>query len=190
MHTHTRMSRAKEIEAKQQLQAKLQLSFNNNTSKVLSWLGNQESTEQCKDLTDSKSAFFQLPVVQIGAGLNFESQGSNDKEDIATIGEFINSDKKISSLAKKKRKNVEHQQRNTIYRISKDDTKAMVALKHRMRKTQKEKVSEELQKRTKASTTSVSNDDSDSDEDEPRIEKTSKKTFGLLFNGKGNKKKK
>lgn len=189
MRNNIAMSRAQEIKEKLALQAAIQKSFQQDSTKVLSWLtpeGNKESGSGLgeTELNESKKDFFQLPVVQVGSGLSFQMESNNattDSTDIHTLGEFIKSDKKVSSLAKKKKKREEavHEARDSIHRISKDDTKAMIALKNKMRKTNRENI------RKKISTDSRQND-SDSD-DEPKVEITKKKTIGLLFTGKKKK---
>ncbi|CAI4063995.1 hypothetical protein SUVZ_07G4750 [Saccharomyces uvarum] len=194
------MSRAKDIQERLNLQAKLQSTFSNNTATVLDWLNDSEErnkrkdhtdpehdklTEDYKELEDSKKAFFELPVVQIGSGLHFKTEDDlSTKEDIRTIGEFIESDKKVSSLAKKKKRNDQGLQRNDMYRITKDDTKAMVALKRKMRKGEKEG----LRKKQEVPARSTPNSYGSSDEDDKDMErvpqKSTKKTFGLLFDKK------
>ncbi|CAI2014938.1 hypothetical protein SEUBUCD646_0G04960 [Saccharomyces eubayanus] len=194
------MSRAKDIQERLNLQAKLQSTFSNNTATVLDWLKESEECdrgkvhtdpehgkllEDYKELEDSKKAFFQLPVVQIGSGLHFKTEDDlSAKEDIHTIGEFIESDKKVSSLAKKKKRNDQGLQRNDMYRITKDDTKAMVALKRKMRKGEKEG----LRKKQEVPVKSTPNFHGSSDEDDIDVErvpqKSTKKTFGLLFDKK------
>ncbi|CAI4062984.1 hypothetical protein SKDZ_07G4920 [Saccharomyces kudriavzevii ZP591] len=189
------MSRSKEYQERLNLQAKLQSAFSNNTAAVLGWLKELEETDRSEDridpgqskqsddhteLEDSKKAFFELPVVQVGSGLHFSTQDDvSTKEDIHTIGEFIESDKKLSSLAKKKKRNDQGPQRNNMYMITKDDTKAMVALKRKMRKGEREGV------RRKHEVATYSIDDDDDDDDVERMpQKSTKKTFGLLFDKK------
>ncbi|CAI4471817.1 AIF_collapsed_G0019440.mRNA.1.CDS.1 [Saccharomyces cerevisiae] len=191
------MSRAKELQEKLNLQAKLQSTFSNNTAAVLDWLKESDETgisndternKQLKDhkeLEDGKKAFFKLPVLQIGSGLHFRTQDdASAKEDIHTIGEFIEGDKKVSSLAKKKKRSDPGLQRNNMYRITKDDTKAMIALKRKMRKGEKEG----LRKKQEHSKSSVSNSYSASDEEDEDVgtipQKSTKKKFGLLFDKK------
>ncbi|KAL3228555.1 hypothetical protein RNJ44_02500 [Nakaseomyces bracarensis] len=183
------MSRADEIKEKLALQAKIQGSFQNDTAKVMSWLSDKKEESDggisVEQLNESKQQFFQLPVVQAGSGLSFQTEaaatmsGSNSA-DIHTIGEFINSDKKVSSLAKKKKRrdNAATEPRDSIHRISKNDTKAMVALKHKMRKGTREEIRKNISKEEK----NMSSDE----EDEPRVE-IKKKSFGLLFDGKKKK---
>ncbi|CCC70461.1 hypothetical protein NCAS_0E03910 [Naumovozyma castellii] len=197
------MSRTREIQEKLNLQAELQLSFSNTKSKVAKWL--EQTTDEKKDhtkeetdlreLQDSKKAFFQLPVVQIGSGLNFALEDDNQsKDDIHTIGEFIASDKKISSLSKKKKRVEQSDVRNNMYRIAKDDTRAMVALKRKMRKDQRENIRtgpKQVKKETRTGETGSSRtttpqanndeDSEDSDNDDAPIQRTAKKSFGLLF---------
>ncbi|EJS43599.1 YGR251W [Saccharomyces arboricola H-6] len=194
------MSRAKDFQERLNLQAKLQSTFGNNTATVLGWLKDSEEDDKTKDhansdhdkqleghreLDDSKKAFFELPVVQIGSGLHFSTEEDiSAKEDIHTIGEFIESDKKISTLAKKKKRNDQGLQRNNMYRITKDDTKAMVALKRKMKKGEREglRKRQEVVTSTTASSNSFSDDD---DGDMGKIpQKSTKKTFGLLFGKK------
>lgn len=197
------MSRAKEIQEKLDLQAKLQLSFSNTTSKVLSWLDDKSTDDgkSTQNLCNSKQSFFELPVLQIGSGLNFNLIPEDRKfTDINTIGDFMKNDKKVSSLSKQKRRMDQSSSNNSIYRITKDDTKAMVSLKRKMRQTQrnskqqegftiKASASRQISEYVNQSNKNNTNDDGLSDNDEPRIEKASKKTFGLLFNKpkKGNK---
>lgn len=193
------MSRAKDIQERLNLQAKLQSTFSNNTATVLDWLKDSEERdkrqdhndpehgkviEDYKELEDSKKAFFELPVVQIGSGLHFKTQDDlSTKEDIHTIGEFIEGDKKVSSLAKKKKRNDQGLQRNDMYRITKDDTKAMVGLKRKMRKGEKEGLRKK-QEVPARSTPEVYGSDED-DKDVERVpQKSTKKTFGLLFDKK------
>ena len=224
-----KMSRAKEIQEKLALQTKLQLSFRNTNSKVLSWLDNEDSTTLNDPQTvftkaefeDSRQAFYRLPVVQIGAGLHFDNVGNHteaEADDIHTVGEFINSDKKVSSLSKKKRRRAEgsgteygnRQQSDSIYRVAKNDTKAMVALKRKMRKTHRENIRAELaqssssssngngravvgDRKTSTVTTRLNsynhrhnhNDSDDSDSDDGR---SKRKQIGLLFQSKKKKK--
>ena len=228
------MSRAKEIQEKLALQTKLQLSFRNTNSKVLSWLDNEDSTTLNDPQTvftkaefeDSRQAFYRLPVVQIGAGLHFDNvdnhtEAEAEADDIHTVGEFINSDKKVSSLSKKKRRRAEgsgteygnRQQSDSIYRVAKNDTKAMVALKRKMRKTHRENIRAELaqgssssssngtgravvnDRKTSTVTTRLNsynhrhnhnhNDSDSSDSDDGR---SKRKQIGLLFQSKKKKK--
>ncbi|CCF56743.1 hypothetical protein KAFR_0B04470 [Kazachstania africana CBS 2517] len=193
------MSRAKEIQEKLELQAKLQFSFNNTKSKVLSWLedsaenGSSGSKIDGKhdELEDSKQAFFNLPVMHIGGGLDLSTHdngvASNDG-DIHTIGEFIESDKKVNTLSKKKKRKLDSAQRNSLYRVAKDDSKSMVALKHKIRKDLRTNVrfkieNEKLGVKKTAQSANIPDNNSDS-EDDSRTEKSVKKSFGLLFNGK------
>lgn len=200
------MSRAKEIQEKLELQAKIQLSLSKQSSKVANWLKpstndlkpgiNLEDNHVANDLKHSQMDFFHLPVIQVGAGLNMEEFESQENNDIHTIGEFINSDKKVSSLAKKrqyKQSNNSQQNyiRNNIHRIAKDDTKAMIALKRKMRKDIIIK-----QRNSKENVGTHHHDDSDSgddDDDDDFIHskhiQAKKKTIGLLFQSKKNKKK-
>lgn len=192
------MSRAQEIKDKLALQAKIQSSFQNDTAKVMSWLNPDAENKDgssglgVEQLNESKQEFFQLPVVQAGSGLSFQteavaSKSGSDSTDIHTIGEFMNSDKKVSSLAKKKKRKMDSEplSRDSIHKISKNDTKAMVALKHKMRKGVRQEIRKNIDKISELKTSR--NDDDDDDDDEPKIEITKKKTFGLLFNGKKKK---
>ena len=74
--------------------------------------------------------------------------------------------------------------RDSMYRIAKDDTKAMVALKRKMRKGERE----ELRKKQGLTRSDVSNSYNFSDEDDGGTgrmpQKSTKKTFGLLFDKK------
>ncbi|QLQ77840.1 hypothetical protein HG537_0A00870 [Torulaspora globosa] len=172
------MSRSREIQEKLDLQAKLQRSFGLNTKKVLGWLASQDTkqTIDTTELNNSKTAFFTLPVMQTGSGLNLNPvPNPADHDDIHTVGEFIQSEKKVNSLSKKRRPHQSTQ--SGIHRISKDDTRAMVALKRKMRQNQKDTVKHKIQPDQKVQT-----DESDEDDDRP-VQKTSKKSLGLLFSG-------
>lgn len=195
------MSRARELQEKLDLQAQLRNSFLLTENKVLAWLGsetnkNGDTEAKITDINGSKAEFFTLPVVQTGSGLNFTT-GSNDldtKDDIRTVGEFIKSDKKLSSLSKKKRRMQQPRQTGSIYGVSKDDSKAMVALKRKMRERQREAIKKDsvtdkavnvTKNKNDENTTIAWNSDNEDDYDEVRIQKSAKKTFGLLFNKKG-----
>ncbi|QLG73003.1 hypothetical protein HG535_0E00870 [Zygotorulaspora mrakii] len=183
------MSRAREIQEKLNLQAKLQESFANTTGKVLGWLDADIRGEgmEANNMNASKAAFFQLPVMQTGSGLNLSHNITEpeDHGDIHTIGEFIKSDKKVNSLSKKKQRSQPKTQVNSIYRISKEDTKAMVSLKRKMRKVQKEDGMQQLRPTTEQDHSSNSNAKYSSEsDDEPQVEKATKKKFGLLFSAK------
>lgn len=204
------MSRAKEIQEKLALNAKLQLAFSSNTAKVLSWLDDDDddaakdkknsdivknAAYNIADLEDSRKQFFQLPVVQIGSGLSMDTTGTDGNaasNDIHTIGEFMNSDKKISTLAKKK-KRAEDLQRNNIYRIAKDDTRAMIALKNKIRSGKRQEMrrygtAADTITNTNTKTNKDDDDDDDSSDDGPsRSQRHPKKTVGLLFDGKKKK---
>lgn len=213
------MSRAKEIQEKLDLQAKIQLSLSKQSLKVADWLNpsnkelssiNSVESHVTNELKHSQMDFFHLPVIQMGAGLNMEEFDSNwktddnSKNDIHTIGEFINSDKKVSSLAKKrqyKQSNDPKQNyiRSNIHRIVKDDTKAMIALKRKMRKDIITKQRNSKENGNKHGVTNSSSnrhdklgdveDDSDDEDIRSKYSQTKKKTIGLLFQSKKNKKK-
>ncbi|SCU92375.1 LANO_0E00584g1_1 [Lachancea nothofagi CBS 11611] len=194
------MSRAKEIQEKLGLQASLQTAFNDSKLKAFEWLEDDLSKDCSEDLTSSKSLFHQLPVIGLGAGLSFDQTPSNNndaKEDISTIGEFINSDKKVSSLAKKKKRKMANGQEptqrsvNSVHEISAGDTRAMIALKRKIKNSHRGELRSKLghQRDVSGEVQPIKrNTSSDSeDEDEPRVEKTTKKSFGLLFQGKRKK---
>lgn len=192
------MSRAKEIKEKLALQAKIQLSFSNQSDKVLNWLKDEiDEDSEPKDtstIQKEQTDFFKLPVMQIGSGLNMDNdapdvtdnqqeENSSRHTDIHTVGEFIKSDKKVQSLSKKKqyKLNKPHEQRtNTIHRIAKDDTKAMISLKRKLKQQNRDSI--------KSSIADDKNLNSDSDSDSDALQqKTRKKNVGLLFQGKKRK---
>lgn len=190
------MSHRKENQEKLALQAKLRDSFSSINGTVLSWLGgDQESNGGEEELNRSKREFFTLPLVATGTGLSFSDVKSST--DINTVGEFVHSDKKVKTLANKRRKpqhrSESNNDSNNLYKVSKDDTKAMIALKRRMRKGKLEEMKQNPSKvpeKLEYKKNPVVAQDSESEEDEPRIEKTQKKSFGLLFDkGKGSRKK-
>lgn len=204
------MSRAKEIKEKLALQAKIQLSFSNQSNKVLNWLNGAEnkddkgssSKETSTDSTliqKEQMDFFKLPVMQLGSGLNMDNGIPNNNHseqeqsrhtDIHTVGEFIKSDKKVQSLAKKKqyKLNKPHEQRtNNIHRIAKDDTKAMISLKRKLKQQNRENIKQNIiNKEATNSAGNASDSDSDSDNDATK-QKNTKKKVGLLFLGKKRK---
>lgn len=177
------MSRSKEIQEKLDLQAKLQRSFGRNTKRVLGWLGTEKAVDTT-ELNNSKAAFFTLPVMQTGSGLNLNPVANTaNRDDIHTVGEFIQSEKKVSSLSKKRRPQ-HNSQSSGIHRISKDDTRAMVALKRKMRQNQREDVRQKTVQATPDTKEQNGHNDESEDEDDDRpVQKTSKKSFGLLFSG-------
>ncbi|SCW03874.1 LAFE_0H00936g1_1 [Lachancea fermentati] len=188
------MSRAKEIKEKLALQAQLQSSFNDTNLQVSKWLDGVDSTGDKNDVAQSKASFYQLPVIGIGSGLVFDDK-SDDKEDISTIGEFIDSKKKVASLAKKKKRNVNQEAKNNgLYTSSANDTKAMTALKRKIRKDYREKtLRSEVKESVPASSTSKGknefpNDSEEDSDEDPKVEKVAKKSFGLLFDGKKKRK--
>lgn len=190
------MSKTNEIKKKRELQTRFQLFHNDNTARVLSWLGNDNPNES-KELTGSKNAFFQLPVIQLGSGLNFDNTETQDnREDIHTIGEFINSNKKVSTLLKKKKSGI-REQNNHVYKVHTNDNKAMIALKHKMRTSKRKMLRHELKTNSQpqksvvtiSKTNNYDQDLDNSDDDEHRPIKHSKKTFNLLFNKKNGKSK-
>lgn len=182
------MSRSKELQEKQDVQAKLRSSYSDVNNTVLSWLGEEKNNEERgrEELNQSKKQFFTLPLVPTGAGLSFGH--SQETEDINTVGEFVNSEKKVSSLSKKRRRQQDKSQVNNIYRVSKDDTKAMLSLKRKVRKGKLEEMKKGPLRAPESEEHQLKRD-TDSEEDEPRVEKVKKKSFGLLFNGSKKKKK-
>lgn len=188
------MAHRRENQEKLALQAKLKNSFSNINSTVLGWLGDDgKSNGGQEELNRSKKEFFALPLVATGTGLSFNE--TKHSTDINTVGEFVESDKKVKTLGNKKRRqqNKAESNNNNLYKVSKDDTKAMLALKRRMRKS---KVGEMRQDpsivtgKLEQKKQPVAPQDSESEEDEPKVEKTKKKSFGLLFANKKNKKRK
>lgn len=163
------MSRAKEIKEKEELQAKLALTFNRKRQTVLSWLGESASTDaeiQEKDKND----FLHLPVMPAGALLNLNDTTSKkvtvgNKKEIGTIGEFLKGDRKVSTLTKKRGHN---NSSNTNLNTNKHDNKATIAFKNKMRDEQRKKIRKDTKNIKKSSVTKYtgnSMNDSDSDDD-------------------------
>lgn len=190
------MVHRKENQERLALQAKLRNSFSSINSTVQSWLGgDQESNGGLEELNRSKKEFFTLPLVATGTGLSFNDM--KHSTDINTVGEFVQSDKKVKTLANKKRKPQHRSEPNNnssnLYKVSKDDTKAMLALKRRIRKGKLEEMKQDPSNVTgklEQKKQPVVAQDSESEEDEPRIEKTQKKSFELFFDNQKKKKKK
>ncbi|XBW36854.1 hypothetical protein QEN19_002433 [Hanseniaspora menglaensis] len=167
------MSRAKEIKEKQALQAKLALAFNAKRQTVLSWLGedkNQASEE--KNIEIHKTEFFNLPVVAAGSILNFShsfftgSQNTIDnKTEIGTVGQFLKSEKKISSLTKKRNTNNKSGIQDQ-FKVQKNDNKATVAFKNKMRDSNRQQLRKKENNNIESQRTARPIDsDLDSDED-------------------------
>ena len=163
------MSRAKEIKEKEELQAKLALTFNRKRQTVLSWLGESASNEaevQEKDKND----FLHLPVMPAGSLLNLNNTTSNrttvdNKKEIGTIGEFLKGDRKVSTLTKRRGHS---NTQNTNLNSNKHDNKATIAFKNKMRDEQRQRVRKEPKNSKKTHTakyTVNSVDDSDSDDE-------------------------
>lgn len=163
------MSRAKEIKEKEELQAKLALTFNRKRQTVLSWLGESASNEaevQEKDKND----FLHLPVMPAGSLLNLNNTTSSrttvdNKKEIGTIGEFLKGDRKVSTLTKRRgHKNTPNNNLNS----NKHDNKATIAFKNKMRDEQRQRVRKEPKNSKKTHTakyTVNSLNDSDSDDE-------------------------
>ncbi|CUS23026.1 LAQU0S08e00496g1_1 [Lachancea quebecensis] len=190
------MSRAKEIQEKISLQAKLQASFNATALKASEWLPKDSQEEQKCELSSSKASFYELPVIGLGAGLNFEEHdGGHSQGEVSTIGEFINSNKKLSSIAKKKGKRATNSpsQSEGIFKANSTDTRAMVALKRKMKNGRRQELRHKISQ-TSTSTAAqprpeAKEDSRNSDSDEePQVSKTSRKSYGLLFQSKTQKK--
>ncbi|SSD62023.1 uncharacterized protein SCODWIG_03785 [Saccharomycodes ludwigii] len=202
-NNNSHKSKAKEIKEKKLLQSQLQVVFNKSRATVLKWIENDslESKDNSGDLKDFQKEFYQLPVMATGASLdlsNTDTDGTLKEEDISTVGEFINGDKKVSTLRKKKMRNSNNRDiKSSIYRIDSHDSKAMVALKHKMREGKRKEIKKKLEHFNDAKTYSnVSatalvgyDDNNDEDEDDPKIQKTTKKVTNLPLSF-GKKKKK
>ncbi|SCU90061.1 LAMI_0E00452g1_1 [Lachancea mirantina] len=200
------MSRAKEISERLSLQVHIQANLQNKKLKVSQWLvdaqaANSSGPEHEKEndgRTDSQNSFYDLPVIGIGSGLNLDTSGNDsNSNDISTIGEFIDSGKKVSSLTKKKVSKVRGPiSKNSIHQNDAQDSRAMIALKRKMRKGHSQELRNRLSVKAGLETgvpklvnEEINQLSSDDDEGE-RIEKTAPKSFGLLFAAKTKKKRK
>lgn len=189
------MSRAKEIKEKEQLQAKLALAFSQKRKTVLSWLGEDKSKDG--DITESeKNSFLNLPVMSAGSLLNLNDATSNritadNKKEIGTIGEFLKGDRKVSSLTKK-RSNNNTNGMHSNFNVNKNDNKATIAFKNKMRDDSRKKLRKQNEGALNKSNikTYASNNDSDSDDEDMKSKKhghKKNKHMPLQF-GKKNKK--
>lgn len=163
------MSRAQEIREKQELQTKLALAFNKKRQTVLSWLPNEEQKDD-KTVEKSRSEFMKLPVVANGSIFNLNDhskfgyqQPTDNKSEIGTIGEFLVSEKKISSLTKK-RNNSNRSIVQDSLRAQKNDNKATSAFKNKMRDSQRQQLRKSINTRPDYSRHTKA-EDSDSDDD-------------------------
>ena len=174
------MSRAKEIKEKEQLQAKLALAFSQKRKTVLSWLGDDKS--QDGDVTESeKNSFLSLPVMSAGALLNLNDATSNritsdNKKEIGTIGEFLKGDRKVSSLTKK-RSNNNTSGMNSNFNVNKNDNKATIAFKNKMRDDSRKKLRKQNEGLVNKAQTKpyVSNNNLDSDDEDMKSKKNGHK---------------
>lgn len=191
------MSKSKDFKERQQLQAKFQAYFSQTSSRVLNWFGEQtKQNYESKDLLDSKTAFMQLPVIKTGSGLDFDNiNNSKDSADIRTIGEFMNSNKKVGTLAKKKQLSRVTQSSDSIYKIQKNDDKAIISLKNKFKQQKRSKLVQKIFKsedpintaRSKNFTIYNKLENSDSD-DEPKPQTGHKKKMNILFSSSKKKK--
>lgn len=176
------MSRAQEIREKQELQTKLALAFNKKRQTVLGWLPKEE--QKLDETVDhSRSEFMKLPVVANGSILNLNEQSKSDQQqtnnkcEIGTIGEFLVSEKKISSLAKK-RNNTNRSIVQDSLRAHKNDNKATSAFKNKMRDSHRQQL-------RKSSNSKLENsrypkaEDSDSDDDSFKRANVKKKSNSM-----------
>lgn len=198
------MSHVKEIKQKQELQAKFQLAINSTTNHVANWLTPLKSNvSQITETSNSNNDFFDLPIISGGSGLSL-SKDDIDEENINTIGEYIKSGKSISSLNKKK----QQQQKSingSMYKIQKTDSKALGALRNKMKNGNRLKQRDSLQNQYQrtgqrqgsiknggggAAAANNGNNDNDSDSDEEIVQKSApKKNFSLLIDSKIKKRK-
>ncbi|AAS52981.1 AER300Cp [Eremothecium gossypii ATCC 10895] len=180
------MSNSKDIKDRQRLQATLQAAFSEKAARVEEWLGSASDSGPSTDLSESRQAFLKLPVVQIGGGLRFDTQAATqDTNSIHTLGDFVTGNKSLSTLAKKKQAAQPSSKQNSIYRVDKEDTKAMVALKQKMKNQRRsqlhERIVETAPSETPAQERGTADDDDSDDSDEAPVEKMTKKKVGLLF---------
>lgn len=191
----SKLNNRKDIKQKEELQAQFQLAISKANETVLSWLrpGQVNSTLDT-DLSVDALQFLNLPVIPLGQGLSLSESNEDDESNIHTIGDFINGDKKLSSLAKKKRAGATLSDRinriNNRHKISKNDNRALVGLKNKLRNDTRNQVRRDnniAQSRNNSVTrsaqkTRVTDDDDDEDEDEKHLDqRNTKKGSGLLF---------
>lgn len=187
------MSRAKEIKEKEELQAKLALTFNRKKQTVLSWLGDSLSKDS-EIQEEDKDDFFHLPVMPAGSLLNLNNTTSNkvtvgNKKEIGTIGEFLKGDRKVSTLTKRKGHS---NAPNTNLNFNKHDNKATIAFKNKMRDEQRQRVRKDLKNSKKTHTAkhaaiSVHDNDSDDEVNFKREKQTKSKSMPLQFGRKHGK---
>ncbi|AGO12639.1 AaceriAER300Cp [[Ashbya] aceris (nom. inval.)] len=186
------MSIPKDMKDRQKLQATLQAAFSEKAAKVEQWLGPTSDSAPSTGLSESREAFLKLPVVQIGGGLRFDAHAATqDSNSIHTLGDFMTGNKSLSTLAKKKQAAQPGNKQNSIYRVDKEDTKAMVALKHKMKNQRRsqlrERIVEGAAPEKPAQERGTADDDDGDDSDEAPVEKMTKKKVGLLFQDKKRK---
>lgn len=191
---HLTMSHVKEIKEKQALQAKFQLAINSTTNHVSSWLKPLKTTNQdsSSSSTASNNEFFDLPIISGGSGLALSSDLHN-KENINTIGDYVKSGKSLSSLNKKK---TQQRSIHQIHKVHKDDSKALGALRNKMKKSSRLKQRDQLmqpklQAKPQQQQHNHQSNSNDSDSDEEIVQKSApKKNFSLMIDSKIKKKKK
>ena len=192
---HLTMSHVKEIKEKQALQAKFQLAINSTTNHVSSWLKPLKTTNQdssSSSSTVSNNDFFDLPIISGGSGLALSSDAHN-KEDINTIGDYVKSGKSLSSLNKKK---TQQRSIHQIHKVHKDDSKALGALRNKMKNSSRLKQRDQLmqpklQAKPQQQQHNHQSNSNDSHSDEEIVQKSApKKNFSLMIDSKIKKKKK
>ncbi|OWB75747.1 hypothetical protein B5S31_g5711 [[Candida] boidinii] len=167
-----KLTNRESINIKKQLQEKFQLSLSNLDSKVLSWLPSPISTtsttrttvsQTTSNTNDIKSSdvstennrdnFLNLPIIGQGCGISFDTTNNNndnngEKKSSYTVGDFINGGKSSSTKTNGKHKPAVVSE--GIAKLKRKDnmnntSKAMNALKNKLRNDNRNKFKNENQ---------------------------------------------
>ncbi|ODV59727.1 Nop19p ASCRUDRAFT_19848, partial [Ascoidea rubescens DSM 1968] len=168
-----------------QLSLQFRYSLNNINRRIKNWIESDGRNEANSNISDTVSAsndeFLKLPIITNGFGLSFASSGNKEedktrqqKEHIKTVEQFLKTDQKLNKITMSQNRSQNNKQPS--FRINKEDSKAMVSLKNKMRK-------EKMRKVRNTPTRQEVLDDNDGSDSELRWKKTIqiKRGSGLLL---------
>lgn len=184
----------KEIQKKEEFQAKFQLAMLSTNSLVSKWLNPinlHTNTSKDKQSEEAVASFHNLPIIANGSGLYSLETKSEEKK----VSDFLNSNEEgLRKLKNSERPTDNFDRRN-------GNLKAMNALMNKMRNSSREKARQnarnqksparpQIIQQPKATTKAASRDsDSESDDEMSKIKSRSvKKGANLLFDSKITKK--
>lgn len=131
------MSRSEELKERSAIQAQLQTKLSDNASRVMGWIDSSKDTVKAN--TDSNGgttvAFWSLPVVKTGSGLNFSEHAKESTDKITTVGQFItNCDSKLlGSLRDHMTRRNKQKSYHSMHKSSTSDSRAIQGLHRKIR---------------------------------------------------------